>query len=41
MSLTATSPGPAAGRTPKPRGFCVPVVRPVPPRPAPGHGRTW
>jgi hypothetical protein len=33
---------PIAGRPPKPRGYVVPVVRPVPPRPAgAGDGETW
>ena len=33
MSPVTTHPT-LAGRPPKPRSYCVPVVRPVPPRPA-------
>jgi hypothetical protein len=28
-------------RAPKPRAYVLPVVRPVPPRPAGGTVRTW
>jgi hypothetical protein len=41
FSSTATNNA-IAGRPPKPRAYVVPVVRPVPPRPAAvGSGATW
>jgi hypothetical protein len=34
MSPVTTTHTPLASRPHKPRAYCVPVVRPVPPRPA-------
>ena len=34
MNPATTTHSTIAGRSPKPRAFVVPVVRPVPPRPA-------
>jgi hypothetical protein len=36
-----TITAPTAARTPKPRVYALPVVRPVPPRPAATGHRTW
>jgi hypothetical protein len=41
MFQPTASQSPRSGRAPKPRAFSLPVVRPVPPRPAGGSVRTW
>jgi hypothetical protein len=40
FTTSTTTQTQIASRPPKPRGFVVPVVRPVPPRPM-GAGETW
>jgi hypothetical protein len=41
MFTPTASQSPRSHRAPKPRAFCLPVVRPVPPRPAGEAIRTW